>query len=655
MVSDCDGDGILDKVCDDGKDAGFIGSAEGCKDFWPQGNGNCLRWADFNSLSSGAVVTTLTGAIEGGTTTCQAEECAFGTFLCELFRTSSLFDTAPLVIFTADGWATGLPSGKVSVGDLLAAFPFAGDFVLVTLTGLEVKMFLSYALNVGGAFPQVGGLRFQASVNKGDGRWDVNLVQVSPVQAGGSWHFIDELGQYKLVVGGEIFKRPSIPAWLSGKHRETLGVIREAVYKMLHGGAPPVPPPLVHANICLGSGTTCEWVPALSRALGVIDGTKATCRHDTCALGIMMCEGLREFGLKRHQGTQIALWNSGGIRASIPQGDVTLQTMFTIFEFGNRVSFMVLKGSIIKQMLLLSLTKRDTAGFLQVAGLRFHATLKQPQDVWSIKMCQVEEGSGWVPLDDDRDYHVVTNHYLAGGGDGFSILKPFTEQVDVTLRAAMMQYFTEHPAGVSPPVVDNRQCFEPAICGWSTQVELYERLHTGRSGDSIRWSRGPGGPLGNTAPGGENLNDGQYEFHPSQTLDSCKQLCTAHTWCTGFNFKLPVDDHRSEPDFLPGGCQLVSKKIEMKTDVMFVEAYTKIGSPHAVSLFAVETDGRMTEAFAGDGRAASRGVALLAVGAVSATAVAFAYKTLRRTKSYDSIEAQALVTDEEGAADLSQA
>jgi 2',3'-cyclic-nucleotide 2'-phosphodiesterase (5'-nucleotidase family) len=71
-------------------------------------------------------------------------------------------------------------------------------------------------------------------------------------------------------------------------------------------------------------------------------------------------------------GEYIAIVNSGGIRAGIAKGPVTLDTVKSILPFGNELRFVVANGSTIKAMLEHSVEANEAQGrFLITSGLRF--------------------------------------------------------------------------------------------------------------------------------------------------------------------------------------------------------------------------------------------------------------------------------------------
>ena len=71
-------------------------------------------------------------------------------------------------------------------------------------------------------------------------------------------------------------------------------------------------------------------------------------------------------------GEYIAFVNTGGIRATIPKGPVTLDTIKNVVPFGNELRLVVANGTTIRAMLEHSVEANEPLGsFLVPSGLRF--------------------------------------------------------------------------------------------------------------------------------------------------------------------------------------------------------------------------------------------------------------------------------------------
>lgn len=119
-------------------------------------------------------------------------------------------------------------------------------------------------------------------------------------------------------------------------------------------------------------------------------------------------------------GSDIAVINSGGIRANLPAGNVTKGDMMAIFPFGNQLQVAEISGVKIYEMLEHSVTAYpDTfGGFLQVSGIRFTFSPNNP--VGSRVSDIYINGS---PLVNDKIYTLATVDFLLVGGDDYEMLK----------------------------------------------------------------------------------------------------------------------------------------------------------------------------------------------------------------------------------------
>ena len=144
-------------------------------------------------------------------------------------------------------------------------------------------------------------------------------------------------------------------------------------------------------------------------------------------------------------GSQIAFQNSGGIRANIPAGKITMEGLYTVLPFDNVLVSMDLTGRQVKEALEQAGTMEF--GGLQVSGMTVTYDLKKPAGE---RLVKAEVGG--EPLDPGKTYTVVTNDFLAAGGDKVIAL---SEGKNIayggTLSDALVEYLKKH-SPVSPRV-----------------------------------------------------------------------------------------------------------------------------------------------------------------------------------------------------------
>jgi 5'-nucleotidase len=151
-----------------------------------------------------------------------------------------------------------------------------------------------------------------------------------------------------------------------------------------------------------------------------IEGDRTVCRAMECPMGNLVADAMLD--RVRDQGIQIAIQNGGGLRASIDAGEVTMGEVLTVLPFQNTLATFQLEGADVVAALENGVSRlADGAGrFPQVSGLKysFDADAEPGSRISDV---MVMEGDGFVPLEMDKVYGVVSNNYMRGGGDGYDV------------------------------------------------------------------------------------------------------------------------------------------------------------------------------------------------------------------------------------------
>jgi 5'-nucleotidase len=162
-------------------------------------------------------------------------------------------------------------------------------------------------------------------------------------------------------------------------------------------------------------------------------------------LNNMLADALRDYA-----GTQIALHNTGGIRAPLLKGPITRGDIFAVLPFQNTVVKMNLTGAQIRQVL----GRRVMAP----SGLKvsWDLTRTAPNLLVSVTLANGQ------PIQDTARYTVATNDFLMAGGDGLIEFTQGTSVDDtgVLLRDAAIAYLKKHP--VVSATTDGRVTIRPA-------------------------------------------------------------------------------------------------------------------------------------------------------------------------------------------------
>ena len=158
----------------------------------------------------------------------------------------------------------------------------------------------------------------------------------------------------------------------------------------------------------------------------------------------------------------IAITNGGGIRAAIAAGDITKKDVNTGLPFGNTVAYVTVKGSVLLEALEASTycTPEAVGAFPQVAGIEFTVDTNKAYDQGeqypgstyyapaSINRVTIESINGKA-FDPEATYVVVTNDFLAAGGDTYYAFSVSTSvDTGVPMDEALMSYITEELDGV---------------------------------------------------------------------------------------------------------------------------------------------------------------------------------------------------------------
>lgn len=173
----------------------------------------------------------------------------------------------------------------------------------------------------------------------------------------------------------------------------------------------------------------------------------------------------------------IALVNGGGIRSDkiFPKGNLTYNNLLEMMPFRGEIYKVKLRGADLKQILEISASsvkssvdscpngqRASSGAFLQMGGIKVIYDTTKPafcaeykgRDVKTIFnkgsrviSVRVEENGNWSELDTNKIYTILTNDWIATGGDGYYIFlqnnieKENTTLIDVDI---LTHYITKY-------------------------------------------------------------------------------------------------------------------------------------------------------------------------------------------------------------------
>ena len=160
----------------------------------------------------------------------------------------------------------------------------------------------------------------------------------------------------------------------------------------------------------------------------------------------------------------VAITNGGGIRATVKAGDITKKDINTVLPFGNTLAVVYVTGAELLEALEASTfcTPESLGGFPQAAGLQFALKTYEKYDAnpdpypkstyygpKSIQRVTIDNVNGKA-FDPTATYAVVTNNFVAGGGDTYHAFAAATDQFDtgLPLDEVVMEYITKELKGV---------------------------------------------------------------------------------------------------------------------------------------------------------------------------------------------------------------
>ncbi|MCP3162315.1 bifunctional metallophosphatase/5'-nucleotidase [Myxococcus qinghaiensis] len=173
------------------------------------------------------------------------------------------------------------------------------------------------------------------------------------------------------------------------------------------------------------------------RSLGVRVPAALTRNYDAeSALGNVLADALRAVSM-----TDVALLNSGGLRADLPAGDLTYGAVYEVLPFDNTLAVLTLSTAELKRLLEAGYGRKGT---IQVSGLK--VKVEQCNGVPRLASVTLPNGK---PLPASKRFRVAMPDFLARGGGGLEdVLKTLPpasidlgEKQALTLRDALVEHW----------------------------------------------------------------------------------------------------------------------------------------------------------------------------------------------------------------------
>jgi 5'-nucleotidase len=127
-----------------------------------------------------------------------------------------------------------------------------------------------------------------------------------------------------------------------------------------------------------------------------------------------------------------ALFNNGGLRSDIQQGNITVGHAFEMMPFENTLLVVEMTGDKIVEMVQFLITEKKA----HPVSKQFNLLIKKNDYQLNINR---------LPFDKNKIYYVLTSDYLQGGGDNMNFFKNPIKIIDLDykLRASIIDYFSK--------------------------------------------------------------------------------------------------------------------------------------------------------------------------------------------------------------------
>eukprot|EP00177_Eucheuma_denticulatum_P001686 GFKZ01003035.1.p1 GENE.GFKZ01003035.1~~GFKZ01003035.1.p1 ORF type:complete len:656 (+),score=64.24 GFKZ01003035.1:257-1969(+) len=196
----------------------------------------------------------------------------------------------------------------------------------------------------------------------------------------------------------------------------------------------------------------------IGHAEEIIVGGSAPCRggtecgtaddHCECSMGNLVCDSMVEWVETGSGGPPVlCIMNGGSFRNSIEKGDIKIRDVVNVLPFGNTIVAYKMTGAQVIDILQYAiggiLPGRQGGSFLGGLGNLVVTAIvdESAPDASQVVIKDVQVNG--KPLQSDDEYTVLTNSYVASGGDGY-VWPGEGEDLGVMLREAMQAYLEAH-------------------------------------------------------------------------------------------------------------------------------------------------------------------------------------------------------------------
>ncbi len=149
------------------------------------------------------------------------------------------------------------------------------------------------------------------------------------------------------------------------------------------------------------------------------------------ALGSLIADIIRS-----SENTDIGIMNTGGVRSDLPQGPITVRTMYEIMPFDNAITTFRMQGKDLRKIVQTSASRLGVSKNLQFSGLVYTVKDKNVTTIF-------HRGK---PLEDNRWYTVAAPGYVYEGNEAISFEAAKSGRTTGKLiRDVLIDYVKQNP------------------------------------------------------------------------------------------------------------------------------------------------------------------------------------------------------------------
>ncbi|HHF2975640.1 TPA: bifunctional UDP-sugar hydrolase/5'-nucleotidase UshA [Vibrio diabolicus] len=171
----------------------------------------------------------------------------------------------------------------------------------------------------------------------------------------------------------------------------------------------------------------------ISNTTGKLEGDRNVVRSQQTNLGHLLGEAYRTY---KTVDADFGVMNSGGVRDSIQDGDITYRDVLTVQPFGNFVTKATMTGQEVKEYLDVVATKSAGSGaYAQLDNI----TLDVDCDAGSVTITDINDKG----FDLDATYTFSVISFSAAGGDNYPIID--VQSTQLTDAYVLREFFVNNP------------------------------------------------------------------------------------------------------------------------------------------------------------------------------------------------------------------